>query len=239
MPSLKHLLNQSRAILGLVAAILVSSASHASSVGILAVFKQKHGHIHESLAHHGCAVWRAGTIGKFRGEFDIKGASHFALLECQGSMLATPATRSVLEEALGIKSGGLLFEGDFLTKEQNFASDADAKDRRYVIKIGRFNNKDVTARQTGSIGFFEAAKASPNVFDIEARFIAARAVGTQTPDTVEVFYYKDIATGAMFSKDSAALIKESHKFNAAHFEEFIYFGAAVVPRETAPVAGGK
>lgn len=206
-----------------------ASAANADNFGLLAVYERGSSHNFGKLKSMGCRVWRAGAIGSFRGEFDIRQGRQFALVECQGSVLEKATTRSRLKDALGFLDGGLLLEGEFLLREQEFSTNPDTLDRHYVIKIGRFNNRDVDARQREGAAFFEAAKASPNVFSIEAKFSTSRAVGTSTPDTVEVFYYKNRAVADAFVADVPALIENSHIYNATHFDEFVYFGGTPGP----------
>jgi uncharacterized protein (DUF1330 family) len=186
-----------------------------------------------SLDALGCSVWRHGQIGGSRGELSLGEATHFALASCESDQTSTAEDRAALRFGLGLPDNAVLLEGAYRNTEMNPASMIETPERYYVLKIGTFNNTDPDARQAGHADFMATAAQRPHAFTIAATINVEWATGMSTPDTVEVFYYRDYAEGRAFATVNDDIVSASDAFNAAHFDAYVYF-AGLTPDARAP-----
>ena len=181
----------------------------------------------------GCSVWRHGRVGASRGELSLGDATHFALTSCETDQTTTAEGRAALRFSLGLPESAVLIEGAYRNKEVHPASMTETAERYYVLKISRFNNTDVDARQAEHADFMATATQRPHAFTIAATIDVEWATGMSTPDTVEVFYYRDYAESRAFVTGNDDIITASDAFNAAHFDAYVYF-AGLTPDARAP-----
>lgn len=181
----------------------------------------------------GCSVWRHGAVGASRGALSLGDATHFALASCETHQTATAEGRAALRYSLGLPESAILLEGAYRNTDIHPASMSETAERYYVLKISRFNNLDVDARQAEHTAFMTTAAQRPHAFITAATIDVDWATGMPTPDTVEVFHYEDYAESRAFVTVNEDIVTASDAFNAAHFDGYVYF-AGLTPDTRAP-----
>lgn len=186
-----------------------------------------------ALESIGCSVWRHGEIGGSRGALPLGEATHFALVSCNTVQTGDAQGRAALRASLSLPETAVLLEGEYRNQEPEHASLHETAERYYVLKIGTFNNTDPDARQAGHADFMANSAQRPHAFTIAATIDVDWAAGMPTPDTVEVFYYRDYAESRAFATVNDDIVSASDAYNAAHFDAYVYF-AGLTPDERAP-----
>ncbi len=170
----------------------------------------------------GCQVRHKGVIAAEDGDIDIDTPNRFIFLACDGSILADPVKRGLLNK-LGLKGNPLaILEGELTDMPTPPATGAVA-DRQYILKVSHYNNKDTDGRERdlGQLG--QAAQSLPDTYITESFIGVNRALGMQTPDEVVVLYYDNPAQGGRFRKNNPDILEKVGDFNDSHLDDYIYY----------------
>jgi len=216
-------------ISGSLLILFASSASaQSTSIGVLGLFDLEQPSSvsisDNAIARTGCHIDRHGKINGEQGDIDIDEPNYFVLLKCESSVLTAPDKRTAFAKLIKSENAPVIMEGN-MVDIPTANSAAPNSNRQYILKISRYNNKDITGRDTDLKHLSELTRKLPDTYITERMIGINYASGMSTPDEAVVIYYDDAATGNRFRKNNPSILKKIGTFNDSHLTDFIYYSA--------------
>lgn len=170
------------------------------------------------LAALDCIVRRTGIIAAAQGNIDLEKPNQFVLLACAQAL----PSLSKLDDLSRSSRAIAILEGDLTDYPEQKRKHAISQ-REYVLKIGHYNNIDITARDRDLATINREASLLKDRYTTESFIGVNQASGLPTPDEVIVMYYDDAATGHRFRKNNGQLMKKITAFNQSHLVDAVYY----------------
>ncbi len=208
------------------------AASENHSIGVLGLYKATEptglSINNKSLEAAGCKLHQNGVIGGAQGNIGLEQPNQFALFLCQGPVLNDPAKRGSLTKAASPEKIIAVIEGDFMVMP-NAGHSSEVSGRRYVIKIGRYNNLDIDGRDHDLAALSAKAAQAKDTYVAESFIGVNHAQGLPTPDEAIIMFYETPEAAERFYANNEPILEEVAGFNHDHMIDFVYYTGQVLP----------
>lgn len=207
---------------GLLALFLPLSTATAE-VSVFGLYSQP---VPSATLAGGCEIVRQGAILAEDGDIDLDQPSQFILAQCDQPILDDADQRAAFETLAGEGAALALFEG--LPVDLPPVTEP-ALARQYILKVSYYNNEDLARRYEDLTTIRTKVAASPDRYHNEAEILITRAMGTLTPDAVDVIYYDNAEAGNRFRDGNGEVLGLIGAFNDDHVDDFIYYVGRLSP----------
>ncbi len=207
---------------------LISSHVYAESSGVLGLYEVNKNttpaltlkKIEQHAQLQGCSVRREGTVENIQGNYSLKEANRFFLLECeknhQGNMI-----NQYLFSTLKTLESLVLVAGN-MSQMGNFGLSEPAGKRSYIIKLSDYNNKNPATRESDLQNLGKKNQTLKHHYMQEAFIRVNDAAGIKRPDEVVVIYYHTSKDAKIFRSSNASFMKKIGQFNDDHLSQYSY-----------------
>ncbi|KAE9630831.1 hypothetical protein [Parasedimentitalea maritima] len=198
----------------------VNAATASQSNAIVALYSGTNGLTAQTAQDLGCSVYRSGPIFAQQGSLKVDDPTSYAVLTCDNPVLENADSRAQLRGTVAV------FEGD-LSLFPAASDSAGIEERQYILKLGYYNNIDITQRDADLTTLGSIAEQRDGHWINEAFLNVDDAMGIATPDEVVVIYYETADQAIAFRDNNQDMLEKVGAFNRAHLTGFTYLvGAA-------------
>lgn len=214
------------AITSLMIFFMADAEAMARPIGVLGLYKvAKNATVtinENTISAIGCQLRHEGAVADEAGDIDIDKPNHFVFLACDDTVLNDATKRSDSDNLVGQANTLAILEGTLSDLPDGQSTSAMA-DREYILKVSRYNNKDLDAREGELSRINQLSNTRPDHFITESFIAVNHASGMSTPDEAVIIFYDNAEQGNRFRKNNPDILDMISSFNKAHLDDFIYY----------------